>query len=167
MPRRTVENLADVKADQIVLVGRLSINQKLPESTNVVDTIGITEGGVVRVSEGPLPFTEPRPDKFEKHDMLVPWGKSFGVAYERRPQLWVSGIYAFTFNKFGQQTYAFPVTGIIKTGGGGKYFYVGHIKLKLEDFFVLKDVQVVDEFATDKGLARYPGIKKSLFKPNN
>lgn len=164
LPKRSVVDMKTVPPEQIILVGKLSIDKKLPKSTHVIDTIGITESGVIRAGENPQSRIDPRPSSFEKDDIMVKWDETFSVPFNKLPEINVSGMYAYTFGKFGQEVYMFPVHGSIHTVGGARYIYIGHISLKLDDFFTLKKVVVIDEFDSDKSLAHFKGIKKSLFR---
>jgi hypothetical protein len=165
LPKRSVTDLKNTPPDQIVLVGKLSINKKLPESSHVIDVIGILDSGVLRAGPTALAEIDPRPDAFEKDDIMVKWDELFSVPYNKYPRIYVNGVYAYSFEKRGKETYMFPLRGTIRTDVGARYIYIGHISLILDDFFTLKSVSVKDEFESDeKSLARFKGIKKSLLR---
>jgi hypothetical protein len=168
MPRRSVESVDQIPNSQVILVGRLSINKNLPPSTNVIDTMDITASGLIRASAAPLPFLETKPSGFEKNDLLVKWDELFSVPFEHYSDIFVNGIYAFRYDRKGPETFSFPVMGSIHVPIDARYLYVGHISLKLDDFYNLESLRVIDEFKKDaKRLARFPGIHKSLFKISN
>jgi hypothetical protein len=96
---------------------------------------------------------------------MVKRDETFSVPYNKYPTIYVNGAYAFSFEKRGQETYMFPLRGTIDTNVGARFIYIGHITLILDDFFTMKSFTVKDEFDSDKSLARFKGIKKSLFRP--
>lgn len=165
-PNRSTNDLTNLRDDQIVLVGRLSIDQKMPESTNVIDTIGVTEGGILRASSSPQAVVETKTYGFENGDILVKWGELFSVPYAKSPVIYVNGIFTYLYDRNGPNNFFFPVGGTIRTRGTRRYIYIGHISLHLDDFYVMKSVKVIDEFDKDSALlARFKGIQKSLFQP--
>lgn len=167
LPHRSAENLDEVPDGQVVLVGRLSFSRKLPPSSHVVNVMDAINSGLLRASAGPLPFLESRPSSFEKDDILVRLDDIFSVPFDRYPQVFVSGIYSFRYDEKGRETYAFPVMGSFRVPAKARFLYLGHITLKLDDFYTLKGVKVTDEFDKDSKLfARFPGIRKSLFVAN-
>lgn len=168
IPKRSTGDLKAVPKNQVILVGKLSINKKLPESSHVIDVMDMTKSGLIRAGDSPQQFAKEPPSDFEKNDILVKWHDTFSVPYDRFNVIYVSGVYAFSFDKFGQNTYLFPIRGEINTKTGSRFVYVGHISLQLDDFFVLKSAKVIDEFDKDPSLqTKFKGIKKSLFVIHN
>lgn len=165
-PTQSLTNLKELPKDRTILVGKITINKKLPESTNVLDVMDVTKSALIRSSLAPLPFHEWRPEKFDKGDLLVKWGEIFAVPVETGDATYVQGVYAFTYDKKGQTTYAFPVMGFVKIPAKSTFVYLGTIELKVDDFFQLEAVTIRDDFgklAKDK----YPKIQKSLFQVSN
>jgi hypothetical protein len=166
-PNVSTSDLSKVKKDQILILGKITINKKFPESTNVLDVMDVTKSALIRASSAPLPFHEVKPSSFEKGDILVKWGENFSVPFERFPEVYVQGIYAFTYDKTGQTTFTFPITGFFNVPTGARSIYVGTIALEVDDFFLLKSVRVIDEFeGSKKVFGKYPALKKSLFQIN-
>jgi hypothetical protein len=165
-PTQSLTNLKELPKDRTILVGKITINRKFPESTNVVDVMDVTKSALIRSSLAPLPFHEWRPEKFDKGDLLVKWGDVFAVPVEKGDATYVQGVYAFTYDKKGQTTYAFPVMGFVKIPANSTFVYIGTLDLKVDDFFQLEAVTIRDEFGKlDK--EKYPKIKKSLFQISN
>jgi hypothetical protein len=164
MPARTLKKGEEPQANQIILIGRLTIDKKLPKSTNFIDVTGILDSGLIRAGKTDKPLVQSLSGwDFTSTDIQAKYGELFIVPYERIAHIAVSGIYSFSYNNKGQETYVFPVRGFIRAEPGARYFYVGHISLKLDEFYGLKSAHVIDEFEQDsKSLSRFKGIRKSL-----
>jgi hypothetical protein len=164
-PQMSTSDLSKVGGNDVVLIGKITLNRKLPDSTNVVDVYDVTKSVVIRTDSSPQPLITKDPSSFEKNDIMVKWGEVFTVPVARQSPIFINGMYSLVYNKFGHNTYSFPIIGRVNVKPGAKYLYIGHIHISVDDFFKFKFITITDEFSKDTAkLKHLKGIQKSIFE---